>query len=325
MAEVRRTRGSPVAGVKRRPKDGAGSRAAGSSSSTELARLSRRYTRLQNKKIALEVEVHELRARVSELESSIQNIKRTKNEEVAAAKDKANRDSLTGLYNTGKFRRTVRDYVVEAMRDRRGLQDRRSDYAALWVIDLDNFKSINDLVGHVGGDHVIQVASRIISRYNRGDSVCTGRMKPKDSTLSGVPGRIGGDEFGVFQRGLKRPMDAYLAADRVMREFAQFKWEQEELREFRPQMSIGVAVVRTSTLHPDRLEVLTFDSLKSYAQQYGQSVVNQWMHLADIKMYGVKSYFQVGVGLYDYNQDTHQLEVSSEGGGLTPRLEAVVV
>src|SRR5436190_5055212 len=83
----------------------------------------------------------------------------------------AGRDELTGLANRRAFDRAIGDLGPEA---------------ALIVIDLDNFKQVNDRLGHRAGDRLLRdVAHEIRTRVRETDLVA----------------RLGGDEFGVALRG----------------------------------------------------------------------------------------------------------------------------
>ncbi len=86
----------------------------------------------------------------------------------------AERDQLTGLYNKA----TTEDLIDKFL-----LQDAEQVGGYLFMIDLDNFKSINDTFGHAAGDNVLrEVAHNINSIFRKDD----------------IKGRIGGDEFLVF-------------------------------------------------------------------------------------------------------------------------------
>jgi diguanylate cyclase (GGDEF)-like protein len=91
------------------------------------------------------------------------------------ARKLAETDALTGLYNQRYFHDTLRREVTRAHRYERNL--------ALIVFDLDDFKAINDEVGHLAGDRVLaQAADRLREAVRSVD----------------VPCRIGGDEFAVI-------------------------------------------------------------------------------------------------------------------------------
>lgn len=91
------------------------------------------------------------------------------------ARKLAETDALTGLYNQRYFHETLRREVLRAQRYERAL--------ALIVFDVDDFKSINDKVGHLAGDRVLaQAADRLREAVRSVD----------------VAARIGGDEFAVI-------------------------------------------------------------------------------------------------------------------------------
>ncbi|MCB6366127.1 diguanylate cyclase [Intestinibacillus massiliensis] len=98
-------------------------------------------------------------------------------EEHEALVHKAQRDSLTGVYNAA----TARTLVSERLRSLRP-----GSRGALLVLDIDHFKEVNDQYGHYIGDQVlIQAAATLQSVFRRDDII----------------GRLGGDEFLVFLPG----------------------------------------------------------------------------------------------------------------------------
>ena len=91
------------------------------------------------------------------------------------ARKLAETDALTGLFNQRYFHETLRREVMRAYRYQRNL--------ALVLFDIDDFKSINDQIGHLAGDRVLaQAADRLREAVRSTD----------------VPCRIGGDEFAVI-------------------------------------------------------------------------------------------------------------------------------
>ena len=102
--------------------------------------------------------------------SAIENARR-----YGEARKLAETDALTGLFNQRYFQETLRREVMRAHRYQRKL--------TLIVFDLDDFKSINDQVGHLAGDRVLaQAADRLREAVRSVD----------------VASRIGGDEFAVI-------------------------------------------------------------------------------------------------------------------------------
>lgn len=89
-------------------------------------------------------------------------------------KNKAERDLLTNLLNKNTFERRVGNIISNQSADEAG---------ALLIIDLDNFKSVNDTLGHIVGDRVLScVADKMRETFRAQDYL----------------GRIGGDEFAVY-------------------------------------------------------------------------------------------------------------------------------
>jgi diguanylate cyclase (GGDEF)-like protein/PAS domain S-box-containing protein len=87
----------------------------------------------------------------------------------------ADHDALTGLLN----RRGFMDGLHRELRR----MDRRGEYGALLVLDLDNFKLVNDTAGHLAGDEVLRTTAEVLRR----------RLRATD-----VIGRLGGDEFAAL-------------------------------------------------------------------------------------------------------------------------------
>jgi GGDEF domain-containing protein len=97
----------------------------------------------------------------------------------------ATRDDLTGLFNRRGFFATAGHLTCLAHRNR--------SYVGVLMIDLDYFKSVNDRIGHCGGDRVLQYVSGIIQ----------GALRSSD-----LLGRYGGEEFIVLLPSTGRAMTA---------------------------------------------------------------------------------------------------------------------
>jgi diguanylate cyclase (GGDEF)-like protein/PAS domain S-box-containing protein len=102
-------------------------------------------------------------------------------------------DQLTGLAN----RFSLQERLTQAL----GLAGRSGKQVALMMIDLDNFKTINDTLGHQVGDLLlVEVAQRLAASVRHTDLVA----------------RLGGDEFVVVLAEMDSPADAAHVADKIL-------------------------------------------------------------------------------------------------------------
>jgi diguanylate cyclase (GGDEF)-like protein len=106
----------------------------------------------------------------------------------------ANFDSLTGLPNRNRLHELVNAIISDP-------HSRREPFALL-LLDLDNFKFVNDTLGHEAGDLVLRTAAERIQRMSRGAHVVA---------------RLGGDEFAVLLRGATELGETDRIARRVLR------------------------------------------------------------------------------------------------------------
>src|SRR5688572_26623578 len=107
-------------------------------------------------------------------------------------------DPLTGLPNRALLADRFSQIIVQAKR--------RGSPLAVLFIDLDQFKAVNDTLGHAGGDALLrEVAARLQAAVRTGDTVA----------------RISGDEFAIVVADLLRPEDAALVAQKVIDAFSE--------------------------------------------------------------------------------------------------------
>ena len=96
-------------------------------------------------------------------------------------------DAMTKLLNRGGFMKQIEAHIVKSQAP-----------GAFLVLDLDNFKGVNDELGHIAGDTIICETADLIKEHFREDDIC---------------GRIGGDEFVVFVAKLRgEPLEQRLVA-----------------------------------------------------------------------------------------------------------------
>lgn len=101
----------------------------------------------------------------------------TEKERELAQMEAANRDPLTSIYNRAAFEREVAASVAQTSENPCG---------TLMLLDVDNFKQVNDRRGHAAGDELLRSMARLLlSTFRRGDII----------------GRLGGDEFMVYVQG----------------------------------------------------------------------------------------------------------------------------
>ena len=108
-------------------------------------------------------------------------------------REMATTDILTGLSNRFEFRQRLDRCLAEV--------DRQCGKFAIFYLDLDRFKAVNDSLGHPFGDKLLQVAAeRIVGVVRGADAIA----------------RLGGDEFAVIQRIADAPADPARLADRMI-------------------------------------------------------------------------------------------------------------
>ena len=129
-------------------------------------------------------------------------------------------DSLSGLYNRAEFMNLTKSEFAWAKRNNGEL--------SLLIMDLDNFKSINDTFGHAAGDEMIrEIGSIIRTSFRKSD----------------IAGRIGGEEFAVVLKNASLE-EAKKVAEKFRETVAKRKVIYEG-QEISLTVSIGVAAIRS--------------------------------------------------------------------------------
>ena len=112
---------------------------------------------------------------VEDLRRSLADKLAEKTREVFDIRTKSHQDALTGLWNRAYTEETVNTLLKGGAK------------GSLMMIDLDNFKTINDLYGHIEGDKTLKMFADILRDHSADEDIIC---------------RIGGDEFVVFMRGV---------------------------------------------------------------------------------------------------------------------------
>lgn len=158
------------------------------------------------------------------------------------------RDALTSVHN--------RRYLEERIASEASFALRHDASFAIFLVDIDHFKNINDDCGHQMGDGVLRVVAAAIQRI----------LRPED-----VLARFGGDEFVVLARSISRE-NAAILAERIRAHVAELQLPLEHARSV--TVSIGVAMVEGKVARIEPEELLSqADSAMYEAKQAGRNRV----------------------------------------------------
>lgn len=161
----------------------------------------------------------------------------------------ARHDSLTGLHNRRSLFESLPLALARVKRTKAGM--------ALLFIDLDEFKEINDTLGHHAGDEFLrEIASRLMQHVRQTDMVF----------------RLGGDEFTVLLENLSDPTTDALALAQKLLSVIQAPWECAG-HTCRAGASIGIAVSAASDSETADALISRADSAMYAAKQGGKSRV----------------------------------------------------
>ncbi|MFQ5468428.1 MAG: putative bifunctional diguanylate cyclase/phosphodiesterase, partial [Kiloniellaceae bacterium] len=140
----------------------------------------------------------------------------------------ARHDTLTGLANRAVFLERLEDALAQAKRT--------NAMVALLLLDLDNFKGINDSLGHPVGDGLLKGVAERLSRGTR-----------ETDTVA----RLGGDEFAIIATNLPESGGAAEVARKLIQALSIPFWIDG--REIRATTSIGISVFPVEESDPDIL------------------------------------------------------------------------
>ena len=138
-------------------------------------------------------------------------------------------DSLTSLPNRMLFREQLNQALQSARREER--------YVAILFLDLDNFKRVNDTLGHTIGDLLLQdVGARLAQCIRAEDSLARSPSAQPNLTVA----RLGGDEFTVLLGRIANTQDAAKVAQRILDSLSESTFVDGH--ELFVSASIGIAV-----------------------------------------------------------------------------------
>jgi diguanylate cyclase (GGDEF)-like protein len=166
--------------------------------------------------------------------------------------DQALRDPLTGLANRLMFERALQEAVRLSIKD--------DMLAAVFMLDLDKFKAVNDTMGHAAGDELlVEVGKRL-----------TGLMRARDTVA-----RLGGDEFAIIAFDLQCAEDSYRTAERIIKAIRRpFTIQHQEVE---VGVSIGVSMCPVHAI--EQGELLEDADLALYeAKNAGRNTFKAFTH-----------------------------------------------
>lgn len=173
-------------------------------------------------------------------------------------------DHVTDLPNRVQFKQELSRAVVEAQAGHSKL--------AVFFVDLDQFKIINDSYGHDAGDRLLRAVAERLS----------GVLRPGDTLAGGEGGallaRLGGDEFTVMTRGLRSNSEAARIAERLVQALeTPFNLGEQQVL---VGASVGIAVHPDHGTEPETL-VQNADRAMYWAKEHGRGGVRFFEPMMD--------------------------------------------
>jgi diguanylate cyclase (GGDEF)-like protein len=187
-------------------------------------------------------------------------------------------DAITGLPNRVLFK----DHLNMALHQAK----RNNNKVAVMFLDLDNFKRVNDSLGHVAGDQLLKTISKRLQESVRSSDLAARDVSDVDASLA----RLGGDEFTIMLSSLHGIEHVEVVARRILQRIAE------------PVILSGNKLVISSSI-----------GISIYPED-GEDV-DSLLKNADAAMYEVKSKGRNGVFFYNDNlrrQSQHRLQLESE-------------
>ena len=192
----------------------------------------------------------------------------------------AQHDALTGLANRTLFIERVKRAIARANRD--------ESFCAIIFIDVDNFKSVNDTLGHEAGDKLLTILAQRIQSS----------LRDKD-----LVGRLGGDEFSVLIEGVPKQTTLVKIAQQLL------ETVQDPViiynKTIHTSISVGIASYPSSTSSTSQTSTNQTSSNHTSSNQTSSEIASRLIKCADLAMYKAK---QSGRNNYCfYSEDLQQL------------------
>ena len=150
----------------------------------------------------------------------------------------ASHDLLTGLYNRRKFEEYLEGILINVREEDR--------HHALFYLDLDNFKIVNDTSGHVAGDELLKQLPTLFNDVLRSGDIIA---------------RLGGDEFGIILENCEM-QQAAIIADKIRQKIKDYRFIWDD-RTFEIGVSIGVIAINSD--NAEMSQILSRADIACYA------------------------------------------------------------
>ena len=166
-------------------------------------------------------------------------------------RERSRNDGLTGLFR--------REYLLERLNSEEKRAERYKSLFSIMMVDLDQFKKVNDTYGHLVGDKVLQRVSQILSSS----------VRPGD-----LVGRYGGEEFLILVY-MAKPEESIEAAERLRTLIAEQVFSVDEDKTFKITVSIGIShFPQNGTTIPELIS--TADQALYWVKQNGRNSVKEF-------------------------------------------------
>lgn len=172
-------------------------------------------------------------------------------------KEQAETDLLTDLYNKVATENKIKEYLANEGKNKKSI---------MFVLDIDNFKKINDTMGHAFGDEVLSTL---------------GHQLKSEFRINDIIGRTGGDEFIILLKDLKDDAALTREANRVATFFKNFK--VGEYTKYSATASIGVVEIPNDGTDFDTLYKQA-DKALYLAKKRGKNQMAFYKDTKDIKI-----------------------------------------
>ena len=150
----------------------------------------------------------------------------------------ASHDLLTGLYNRRKFEENLEEILINVREEEK--------QHALFYLDLDNFKIVNDTCGHVAGDELLKQLPALFNEVLRSGDIIA---------------RLGGDEFGIILQNCGLQQAANIA-DKIRQKIKDYRfiWDDKTF-----EIGVSIGVIGINADNAEMSQVLSSADVACYA------------------------------------------------------------